>query len=101
MYSKGKNCTVADTLIRDQIVIGVRDEEWKLPELENHGRRAEAALIGAAKLGQQREYKVERLKPGKYAKKAAVREQISQQKNPAREQFRCYRCGRGRFNTGK
>ena len=70
-------------------------------ELEDHGRRAKAALIGAAKLGEQTEYKVERLKPGKYSKKAAVRGKISQQKNPAREQFRCYRCGRGRCNTEK
>ena len=33
--------------------------------------------------------KVERLKPGKYSEKAAVRGNITQQNNPAREQFRC------------
>ena len=65
---KGKGCSVADTLIRDQVIIVVRD----------HGRRAEAALIGAAKLEEQRDYKVERLRPGKYSKKAVARENMSQ-----------------------
>ena len=107
---KGKDCSVADTLIRDQVIIGVRDdefrkialkEEWDLLELEDHGRRAEAALIGAAKLGEQRDYKVERLKPGKYSRKAVARENMSQQKTPAREQFSCYRCCRQRCNVEK
>lgn len=58
-------------------------------------------MIEAAKLGEQREYKVKRLKPGKYSKKAATREKILPPKNPASKQFLCYRCDRRRCYTGK
>ena len=105
---KRKDCTVADTLIRDQIIIGIRDEEfrknavkeeWEFADLEIHGRRAEAAVIGAAALEEQREYKVERLKPGKYSRKTSTRERV--QKDSTNDQFNCFRCGRRRCNIMK
>ena len=64
-----KTCTVAEKLIRDQIITGVRNEEfrkealqrqWNLKEVENEGRRAEAAIQGAAVINEGAEVKVER-----------------------------------------
>ena len=54
-------CTVSNTLIKDQIIIGVKDEEfrknalkeqWDLKTFEGHGGRAEAASTRAATLGE-------------------------------------------------
>ena len=52
-------CNVSETLIWDQIIIGVSDEdfqknelkeEWTLQQLEDHGRRTETATLRAAAL---------------------------------------------------
>ena len=68
MKNEAKNCNfkcqshtfnVSETLIRNQIIIGVSDKdfrknalkkEWTLQQLEDHGRRTEAAALGAAAL---------------------------------------------------
>jgi len=53
------NCTVQNTLIRDQIIYGVQDneirkvalnEQWNLDDLQAKGRQIEAATHGAAKI---------------------------------------------------
>ena len=68
-------CDVADTLLPDQIIIGVRDEdfrknalkeEWTLQQVENNNRRAEAAARGAAALTEDLYPKVDRTY-GKYS----------------------------------
>ena len=87
MKSQAKNCsfkcasdecTVTDMSIRDQIIIGVRDEDfrrnalkkqWDLESLEGHGRRAEAASTRAATLEEYRQPRLERVKYGKNSKK--------------------------------
>ena len=56
---QGDTCNVSETLIWDQIIIGVSDEdfqknelkeEWTLQQLEDHGRRTETATLRAAAL---------------------------------------------------
>ena len=52
--SQSDTCNVSKTLIRDQVLIGVSEEdfrknslkeEWTLQQLEDHGRRTEAAAL--------------------------------------------------------
>ena len=74
-------CTIADTLICDQIVIGTTDDEirakglseqWGLTDLVTKGRQMEAASLGAVKIKEEvkQEVSVSRLKPGKYSWKS-------------------------------
>ena len=73
-------CTIRDTLIRDQIIIGTSDneirkkalsEQWGLTDLVAKGRQMEAATAGAQKIKQEvkDESSIGRLKPGKYSRK--------------------------------
>ena len=74
-------CTVRDTLIRDQVIIGTTDneirrcalkEEWSLADLQSSGRKIEAAAAGAAKIKKEAtDGDVRRTKPGKYSRKNA------------------------------
>ena len=75
-------CDVAQTLIRDQILIGTQDQEirrqglhneWGLEDLINNGRSMEAANKGAIKIKQEPSSDVRRTKPGKYSKKKSLR----------------------------
>lgn len=71
-------CTVIDTMIRDQILFGTRDEEvrktalkeqWQLVDLLQKGRAIEASDRGAATIKQEPSEDIRRMKPGKYSKK--------------------------------
>ena len=74
-------CTVQDTLIRDQVIIGTTDteirkkalgEQWQLPDLITNRRRMEAASVGSKQIKievKQEEGSVSRVKPGKYIRK--------------------------------
>ena len=105
-----QNCTVSDILIRDQIIIGVRDEEfrknalreeWELAVLELNGRKAEAATTGASML-EVESRKVDKVRAGKYSKKSKAYHQMNKEKQSA-ESFKyrrskdsssCERCNR-------
>ena len=103
-------CDVADTLLRDQIIIGFCDEEfrknalkeeWTLQEVENNGRRAKAAARGAAAMTEDPYSKVERTY-GKYSRKKTAKyrppppppQSRSHQKRNS--SFVCYCCNRNR-----
>ena len=81
-------CTVGDTMIRDQIVIGTSDNEirksalnnqWNLADLLSNGRKIEAATfgserikaesLGAVKKEPSNTANVNRTRPGKYSRK--------------------------------
>ena len=58
-FSCGEACTVKNTMIRDQVVIGTTDDEirkgalneqWTLVDLQTKGRKIEAATFGAARI---------------------------------------------------
>ena len=70
-------CNVSETLIQDQVIIGVSNEdfwknalkeEWTLQKREDHGRRTEAAALGAAALTDNSYVKISKI-AGKYSKK--------------------------------
>ena len=74
-------CTVRDTLIRDQIIVGTTDneirkqalnEQWGLTDVVAKGRQMEAAAVGSQKIKKElkEEGAVARLRPGKYSKKS-------------------------------
>ena len=71
-------CTVHDTLIRDQIIYRVQDDEirkqalnkqWTLEDPQKQGRRIEAASHGAAKIKKESQDAagVNRTRPGKFS----------------------------------
>ena len=74
-------CTVQDTMVRDQIIIGTNNSEirknalknqWNLTDLISNGRALEAATRGAQKIHplEYQETPVARIKkPGKYSRK--------------------------------
>ena len=86
MKNEAKNCNfkcqsdtfnVSETLIRDQIIIGVSDKdfwknslkkEWTLQQLEDHGRRTEAAALRVAALTDNSYVKISKI-AGKYSTK--------------------------------
>ena len=79
-------CNVANTLIRDQILIGTQDHEirrqglhneWELDDLIKNGRSMEAATKGAVKIKSEPP-DVRRTKPGKYSKKKSLRKKIAE-----------------------
>ena len=80
-FKCGDACTVKNTLIRDQIIIGMLDdnirkkaleEQWGLDDLVAKGRKMEAAVFGAEKIKAEikQEGDVARVKPGPYSRKA-------------------------------
>ena len=106
-------CNVSETLLPDQIIIGVTDEdlrknalkeEWTLQQLEDHGRRTEAAALGAAALTDNNDYANISKTAGKYSKKYRKKEKLysskkdSQYNPPKKDSFVCFRCGRNRCN---
>ena len=74
-----KTCTVSEVLIRDQIILGIHDEEFQKEALqkgynredtEKQGRRAEAAKKGITSIKEgPPEATVEHVKPGNYSTK--------------------------------
>ena len=73
-------CTVKDTLVRDQIILGTKDddirrtalhEQWDLTTLVAKGRSLEAATAGADKIKTEMnlDNNVARLKPKRYSRK--------------------------------
>ena len=85
MKNEAKNCNfkcqsytfnVSETLIWDQIIIGVSEgflkecikKEWTLQQLEDHRRRTEAAALGAAALTDNSYVKISKI-AGKYSPK--------------------------------
>jgi hypothetical protein len=83
-------CTVPDTLMRDQVIIGTTNEDiqrqglkeqWGLADLIKNGRMIEAATLGAEKLSENHETTpVKRVagRPGKYSKKHALKQKQAQ-----------------------
>ena len=97
-------CTVAATLIRDQVIIGANNEEfrknalkgeWKLTAVESEWRQAEAAVVGAAVLREVVEGKVERVHPKKYSRKYQA-SKTERDKSKEESKFQCFSCGRSR-----
>ena len=82
------DCSVRDTLIRDQLLIGTIDdeirrqalkEEWGLLDLVSKGRSIEAASKGAAliKVKEEPPSEINRMgRPGKYSKKSRQRKEM-------------------------
>ena len=72
-------CNVGNTLIRDRLIIGLRDDEirknalknqWSLEDLIKNGRALEAATYGAQQIKQENGGSISRIsKPGKYSRK--------------------------------
>ncbi|XP_078481859.1 uncharacterized protein LOC144742686 [Ciona intestinalis] len=72
------NCTVADIMIRDQIIIGSSNNEirrnaltnqWNLSQLMENGRKLEAVTFSAHKIAQDQcsATFISRVRPGKYS----------------------------------
>ena len=107
---KSKDCSVKDTLIRDRIIFGLIDEEfktkaleeqWELDKLETQGRKAEAAKAGTAQMKEKTSARVERVgKPGKYSRKTKQREQLEESKGSKNKTKpnKCWNCGRDKCN---
>ena len=118
------NCTVKDTLIRDQVVYGVADheirknalnEQWSSDDLKTKGRKIEAATMGAAKIKKEasnsRGYGpkpagVNRAKPGKFSRKGGngQKRDSSQCRNCSNKAClrgnKCFGYGRTCFDCG-
>ena len=75
-----EDCTVNDTMIKDQILFGTRDadirktalkEDWDLATLLKKGRAMEASNMGAEVIKKEPPEEVKRARPGKYSKKSS------------------------------
>ena len=75
-----EQCDVQSTLVRDQIIIGIKNDEirknalknqWKLDDLIKNGRALEAATYGAKQIKQEQDpASISRIgKPGRYSRK--------------------------------
>ena len=94
-FKCNENCTVQDTLIRDQIIIGTTDneirkkalgEQWQLTDLITKGRQMEAASVGSQQIKtevKQEQASVARVKPGKYSRKNRKKKQCINCSNKA------------------
>ena len=107
-------CNVSETLIRDQIIIGVADEhfqknalkeEWTLQQLEDHGR-TEAAALGVAALTDNNYVKIPKT-AGKFSKKYQkyrnkenlyASKKNNQSESHTKGSFVYFRCGPHRCN---
>ena len=108
------DCTVPDTLIRDRIVFGTRNDEirknalknqWKLEDLVKQGRALESAVQGAQQIKEEisEDNTTRRVKkPGKYSRKNKKRTeptQATKQKETAKK--RCNTCSSPTCKGGK
>ena len=104
-------CTVKDTMCRDQILLGTRDddirrqalhEEWSLDTLIKKGRSLEAATQGAEKIKKESNIKREeegeytsmtfRTQPKKYSKRYDPERNRSSRRKEDEGQKRCEKC---------
>ena len=102
-----ETCTVKDTMIRDQLIIGTSDislrqralaEEWNLQDMISKGKSIEAATKGAAIIKVKEEPRdVRKTKGGKFSKKARRRNQSSMQQTDTA----CKNCSLPRCRGGK
>ena len=102
-------CSVNNTLIRDRIVIGMSDEEfktkaleeqWDLGKLETQGRKAEAAKAGTQEMKERSSVRVERVsKPGKYSRKTKQKKELEGSRGGgSKPKPKCWYCGRDDCN---
>ena len=122
-FTCGPACTVKDTLIRDQVIYGVSDddirknalnEQWPIADLQSKGRKIEAATYGAAKIKKEASSgthdstsssaNVNRTRPGKYSKKGGKGQKQQQCKNCSNKSCsggeKCFGYGRECFDCG-
>ena len=87
-------CDVPDTMVRDRIIVGTRNDEirknalknqWNLDDLVKNGRALEAATHGAKQIKQEKGSSsptVARIKkPGKYSRKNKPKQEYQSNKN--------------------
>ena len=75
-----EGCTVSETLIRDQIIVGTMNDEirraalkdqWDLKKLLSQGRSLESADLGVSLIKKEEEEStINRTRPGKYSQKS-------------------------------
>ena len=89
--SASNTCSVSQTLVRDQIIIGTSNDEirraalkdqWDLNKLLSQGRSLESADLGVSVIKKEETSEfgtcsVTRTKPGKYSRKSRPRESNS------------------------
>ena len=82
-----ETCTVANTMARDQVIIGVNNkdiqrnalkEQWNLKDLVLNGRLIQAATIGTEQLTESAQINKVGKKGGKYSKQEATRKKFQQ-----------------------
>ncbi len=115
-------CTIPDIMVRDQVIVGTIDDEirknslknqWDLENLVENGRKLEVAVHSAQQIiGEIKEEKVTRVRPGRYSRKSKenkknVCETCSSKsckgskKCPAYH-LECFKCGkRGHFRGSR
>ena len=104
-FKCGNTCTVINTLIRDQILFGTREDEvrktalknqWSTEQLQDQGRAIIASDKGVAVIKQEPTDEVRRTRPGKYSRKYVdqKKDKTSYFKgsNQSRSQQKCSRC---------
>ena len=112
-------CTVQNTLIRDQIIYGVHDneirkaalnEQWSLEDLQTKGRQIEAATFGAERIKKESRdpgsgnAHVNRTQPGRYSKKGRKGQNSQDCRNCSNKSCqggtKCFGYGRECFDCG-
>ena len=117
-FKCGDDCTVIDTMVKDQILFGTRDtevrksalkEDWDLNTLLKKGRAMEASTLGAAAIKQEPPEEVRRTKPGKYSRKStlydrsggSVRKKDAPTSKHGKTHQQCKACSHPRCDGGK
>ena len=115
-------CTIPDTMVRDQVIVGMNDDEirknalknqWNLKDLVDNGRKLEVAVHSAQQIiGEIKEEKVTCVKPGRYLTKSKKKKKHACEncssktckggkKCPAYH-LECFKCGKnGHFRGAK
>ena len=94
-----ETCTVPDTMIRDQILIGTSNDEirkealtnqWNLTDLITKGRSIEASRKNAATIKKEEEMSAHRTsgKPGRYSRKYRQRQRLEEDNHTKRSEDR-------------
>ena len=110
-FSCNATCTVRDTMVRDQLILGTKDDEirrqalheqWDLATLIQKGRSLEAATHGASEIKtegstriktEEGEYSgIRRTKPKKYSRKYEARNRMPKNKNNEQTNKSCDTC---------
>ena len=95
-------CTVVETLTRDQILFGTREtevrknalkEQWNLEDLLKNGKAIEASDKGAAAIKQEPSENIKRTKPGRFSRKSYRKlDDQKRRDNPNKNNLRCKYC---------